>query len=676
MRLRRAWAPLPLVLALAPCGVARAAGPLEDVCAKDCLYPTLAEAIQAVPIGGEGTFVVAGTSWPQTGTLWISEGRRVTFVANGTATVTNTGVGPVFYVSGPGASLSLEGFSLTGFNDRALRVDFKSAVTLDDVVLFTIGLLDQGGAALVENATLTAVDTLFLDNVATGDGGQLLARNASVTLTDCRFTGGFGGRGGAIAFLSTNGDPGSVLTVTGTTFEDNLAAEVGGALYVEGPVQVDIDDTLFVRNTTQTDGGAIADGLPVDDPLGGAVIDLHEVEFDENQADQAGGAIRVAHANTALLADGSVFRGNVAGSGGALWIGGGQAALVRNLLCENFADRGGAISSSTPSSQTWTNNRLLANSASDQGGGIDHAGGALTLEHFNLLANVAGVGGAVSSTSAIVLRSSLVGWTEGGTAVSVPTLTIDRDLFWSNAGGDLRDQVIDAEFEDLGTSVFDQDPLLDRFLPALGCDAADDYYNYYGPLVDAGDPYDSRDPDLTVADIGAFGSSNAPQDPWLEDYDEDGAPRLYDCVEGDETFFPGAKDPPYDGRDTNCDLTDDFDLDGDGWPGPEIDCEDQDPEVDPGAADRPGQDRSCDGVVDFDGDGYRMEDDCDDEDPEVHPGAVEDPGPRDLDCTPPADVVRPLEPRTCSSGPLTSLWLVGVVALALRRRSSAKADVA
>jgi hypothetical protein len=81
--------------------------------------------------------------------------------------------------------------------------------------------------------------------------------------------------------------------------------------------------------------------------------------------------------------------------------------------------------------------------------------------------------------------------------------------------------------------------------------------------------------------------------------------------------------------DSGADPSDD--VDGDGWTLDEGDCDDADPEVNPGAADWVGDDvdSDCDGIdgQDADGDGWASAqsggDDCDDSNPYVFPGATE-----------------------------------------------------
>ena len=78
------------------------------------------------------------------------------------------------------------------------------------------------------------------------------------------------------------------------------------------------------------------------------------------------------------------------------------------------------------------------------------------------------------------------------------------------------------------------------------------------------------------------------------------------------------------------------DADGDGWDS-DLDCDDQDPQVNPGAQEQPynGVDDDCDAASpddDLDGDGFPLAQDCEDDDPSVHPGAEDPPDGHDQDC--------------------------------------------
>jgi hypothetical protein len=125
-----------------------------------------------------------------------------------------------------------------------------------------------------------------------------------------------------------------------------------------------------------------------------------------------------------------------------------------------------------------------------------------------------------------------------------------------------------------------------------------------------------------------------------------------DCLDTNTTVYPDAPgEEPYDGVDTDCDGANDFDVDEDGFVAPandsalarsaleryleglgepipaddELDCDDEDPDVNPAATETwyDGVDADCDGANDYDqdGDGFEQGDDCAD-DPTVDPDAA------------------------------------------------------
>jgi len=110
----------------------------------------------------------------------------------------------------------------------------------------------------------------------------------------------------------------------------------------------------------------------------------------------------------------------------------------------------------------------------------------------------------------------------------------------------------------------------------------------------------------------------------LEDADGDGVEGSSDCDDNDPDIYPGATDIWYDGIDSDCDGASDYDADGDAYDAEAhggSDCNDADADVNPGATDvwYDGVDSNCDGASDddADGDGVDLADDCDDTDPDL-----------------------------------------------------------
>jgi hypothetical protein len=216
-----------------------------------------------------------------------------------------------------------------------------------------------------------------------------------------------------------------------------------------------------------------------------------------------------------------------------------------------------------------------------------------------------------------------------------------------NAGGELS---VSADSVLLDTVTWDPaTPGVSRALEAGFEDAArnDDPAAW----CDAGVPW-------ADGDLGSPGAANPPC-PGV-DRDGDGISITDgDCDETDPAVYPGAPDTPYDGVITDCDASDEYDVDHDGYDAivsGGLDCDDTDAAVAPG---RPevcgGADEDCDGLVDdddpdvtgrglsygdADGDGYGEDrtgrpacaaperrvmvgGDCEDRDAAVNPGMVE-----------------------------------------------------
>jgi len=96
------------------------------------------------------------------------------------------------------------------------------------------------------------------------------------------------------------------------------------------------------------------------------------------------------------------------------------------------------------------------------------------------------------------------------------------------------------------------------------------------------------------------------------DQDGDGYLASYDCDDNNPDVNPGKTEIPYNGLDDDCNpATRDDDLDMDGY-GIDVDCNDNDPNINPGAVEIPDNDidENCDGIILtslFESNHYRLE---------------------------------------------------------------------
>ena len=168
-------------------------------------------------------------------------------------------------ISGATVSILAGGMTLTAMSDMnghytVAKVPAGSFVNVSGVTM-QHGAATRGGA-IVNNGTLTVTRSTFQDDNAAELGGAI-----------------------------SNGDQGNIgtLTVTGSTFDDDSAVDAGGAISsgLESGVGdgiLDISDSTFVGNSTGDVGGAIDSA---DTGIGSARV--ASSTFQDNSASVSGG---------------------------------------------------------------------------------------------------------------------------------------------------------------------------------------------------------------------------------------------------------------------------------------------------------------------------------------------------------------------------------------------------
>jgi hypothetical protein len=231
---------------------------------------------------------------------------------------------------------------------------------------------EHGGGILARNLTsLTLRCTKFVGNHAVGSGGALFVSNVgTLDIEDCRFRDNVSdNHGGAIAALTFGGAAigGHNISMGGTSFIGNEAANDGGALFVSVDGNLGVYDCFFRGNVAfGGDGGAIRQGATA---LGRGTLTLIGSEFYGNTASGNGGAYADP---TGLVIGGianSTMNGNSAGANGTIYNPNRRIDLFFNTISQNSATNGGGVyvNANAPGAATIINSIIANNTASVDG---------------------------------------------------------------------------------------------------------------------------------------------------------------------------------------------------------------------------------------------------------------------------------------------------------------------
>ena len=326
-----------------------------------------------------------GTNPTQTVTIQASNDKRTVFVSNSgtdggairgnvdTFTVkdadftsnTASGDGGAIYDVKGTANISGSLFKLNtaGSEGGALYLTGSGSPVISDTRFFDNTASKYGGAVFAGGTVNTTITgSTFSGNHANYGAGLYIDRNViGTTLSGSTFSGNTAAKdGGAIYDYSNSGKN---LTVSGSDFSGNLALENGGALYVYTGTAT-VSGTEFSGNTANNGGALYVSGK----------TDLIDVDFIKNFAVTCGGA--VCYTSNALSIDkDTLFSGNTAGSGGALYVNAkaltlGNAVFDQNVSTVNSTGNGGGAIFVSTSGSLDINGATLSQNHAYYGGGI------------------------------------------------------------------------------------------------------------------------------------------------------------------------------------------------------------------------------------------------------------------------------------------------------------------
>ena len=235
------------------------------------------------------------------------------------------------------------------------------------------------GGGIYNHGTLTVTNSTFSDNVAVYDGAGIYNTH-TLTLVNSVFSNNSAFQsGGGIYSSSTT----AVMTVTNSVFSGNFAVDEGGAIRSGGTLTV--TNSTFSDNSAQSGGGI--------EHLGNLTV--ADSTFLNNSASFGGGI-----ANDGALTTGNItnttFSNNSAIDGGGI-TNSGVLTVTNSTFSNNSASAfGGGIHNYTYFSLTIVNSTFSNNSATKSGAGIYNYNWGILNYANTLIANSTSVGECVN----------------------------------------------------------------------------------------------------------------------------------------------------------------------------------------------------------------------------------------------------------------------------------------
>lgn len=252
----------------------------------------------------------------------------------------------------------------------------EASTFLDNIALGTASQ-DTGGAIFVNVPSVTLDDCDFERNLSAGSGGGVRFSNSAGDIIDCRFIENASSSAGALQVVGQ----GASADVYNCVFDANSArrtgtdsAAGGGAVTVNSfSARAAFYNCLFTNNSATT-GGAIT-------AFDTGILDVYNCTFVGNDADALGGAIRRSAASAAVIANSSIFFGNIPAASQVAINGSGTDEVNYSLVEGGYAAPGVGNIDANPMFTDASNGdySLMSGSpAIDAGSSIRYLGGPLS----------------------------------------------------------------------------------------------------------------------------------------------------------------------------------------------------------------------------------------------------------------------------------------------------------
>jgi predicted outer membrane repeat protein len=306
-----------------------------------------------------------------------------------------------------------------GATHRIMAID-TSAVTVSGLTLRN-GATTGDGGAISSAGPLTIRDSVFTGNSAVDSGGAVYAANG-LSISGSTFSGntaaGFDA-GGAVYALDVE----RTVVIEGSTFSNNATGNRGGAVVVDGDVS--ISASTFTANSAVDAADDDGEGGAVYSAWSGADVVIEDSSFIDNMADRLGGAVL---AEGPVTITGSTFSENEllveVGIGGAVWADG--LTVSASTFSRNLAKAGGALAS-TSGEIVVSGSTFIGNFASAQGSAIRTGAALVQAWNSTFVGNSAGRegdGGAIATDATVDLTNVTFSQNTGGTGAETSVRAI------------------------------------------------------------------------------------------------------------------------------------------------------------------------------------------------------------------------------------------------------------
>ncbi len=420
---------------------------------------TIVDAVGAA-VDGDSVMVAADIYFEQISVhkdVYLMGGWNSGFTVNDPATNVTTissGGSTVSFLTIPGGSPGIEGFTITGGSG--------TSTLMPGTGIYGGGVFAYSSPAVIKNNIITASG--YTSTTGFSAGGGIACYDGTVTIEGNEITGCIAQSGGGIyLYQVTAAITGN--TISGASPNVSFGGEKrGGGIYALHS-DVTMSGNTITGNTGYVDGGGIYANLTPVTSDGDSIYG--------NDVTGTGGGIYAEH--SALAMTHGYVQGNTASSlGGGIYHRAAQFDLSNTLIAQNA---GGTIGGGVYADSTWgdwENNTIDRNTSSITGGNAFLSAAAPTDVRNNIFS---------------------YGNANGFHASADLNITYQYNNAFGNTGDDVVTIVPDA------TNISRD--------PAYADTTALDYHlALHSGSVDTGDPV-GLDPDGSIADQGAFGGPNA-----------------------------------------------------------------------------------------------------------------------------------------------------------------------